>query len=126
MHVAMASQAGRGPTFCSLLSTAVTHESERSRVPPLWPTPAGKAIPLQSSSFLNLTPMGRAEARPYWHVRHADGLKHVPTVTQGQNHRLLLGISSIVNGVRICKYADSQYSGNDVERECTDGQGDDC
>ena len=65
MNLEMASQAGRVPSFCSMLSAAVTHAIVRSRVSPIWPTPAWKALSLQSSSFLNLTPMGCAEADPY-------------------------------------------------------------
>ena len=66
MNFEMASQARRVPSFCSMLSADVKHERVCSRVPLTGDTTAWKALSLQSSSFLNLTPM--------------DGLKRVPTV----------------------------------------------
>ena len=75
MNSEMASQAGRTTSFCSMLSADMKHEIVGSSVPPTGDKTAWKAISLQSSSFLNLTPMGRLLAHHNPAENHRVGQK---------------------------------------------------
>jgi hypothetical protein len=60
MNSELASQADRATSFFSPLSAEVKHKIVSFSVPLTWDKTAWKAISLQNSSFLNLTPMDDA------------------------------------------------------------------